>query len=81
MKKSLNNWFISLKLECKSMVSYTSILSFYFIGFGCGILIFFLPDSFGRRGTMKIIMPIYAMFASTSLYAYDLHIKKIGFFG
>jgi MFS family permease len=57
-----------------------STVSFYYIGFALGIMLFFMPDKFGRRKSMLILcVPLIATnFILT--YATQREIKAAAFF-
>ena len=48
----LDNWFLNLDLKCNTIASNNSILSFYFIGYGVGLIFYFLPDRLGRKRSL-----------------------------
>ena len=62
------------------LITYASSVSAYFVGFGVGATIFFMPDKLGRKGTMAIVLPLFALAATVSLRFDDLRIKAIAFF-
>jgi len=62
------------------MVSYTSITSSYFFGYGLGIIFFFLPDTLGRKGTMNIFVSLFTIGCYFATYSKDITHFKIGFF-
>lgn len=51
------NWYEEFNLECKSRSSYAIIASIYFIGYGLGVIFYWMPDKYGRKGTMWIVLP------------------------
>lgn len=75
-----NNWYVSLDLMCQEVLSYSSVNSFLFIGYGVGAVCFFLPDIVGRRGTMKIMIPTQIVAIYFAIYNPSILIKKISFF-
>jgi len=62
------------------MTAYRSITSYFFVGWGSGLIFMFLPDMLGRKGTMNIFMPLYMISAYLSTYSHSLILLKIGFF-
>ena len=65
----LENWFVTRDLMCRNSIEYNSSASFYMIGFGLGIVFFFLPDTLGRRGTMRFFIPIQLFSCYLAHYA------------
>jgi len=62
------------------VVSYSSITSFYFVGYGLGIIFFFVPDTLGRKGSMNIFASLYTINTYLSTYPKNIALLKIGFF-
>ena len=52
----------------------------FFIGYGVGILLFFLPDKIGRKGTMKFVLPAHIIASFISVFGNSLYLKSVGFF-
>ena len=53
-----HNWYIQLNLICEPRTSYTIIASIYFLGYGLGVVLYWMPDKIGRKGTMIWVLPI-----------------------
>jgi MFS family permease len=68
-----------MDLMCIEKDNYLYIGSWYFIGYGCGIIFFFLPDFIGRKKTMTFILPLYIVSCYISIFPKTILIKKIGF--
>jgi hypothetical protein len=51
----VNNWVMRNDWTCLSQNTIMSTVSPYFAGFALGILLFFMPDTVGRRKSMLII--------------------------
>lgn len=54
--------------------------SFYFVGFGFGIIFLTLPDSIGRKGTMGVMMPMFIVAAYITIFSRSLKWKSVGYF-
>jgi len=54
--------------------------SLYFLGFGIGIILFFMPDKFGRKQTMNIVLPLYAISTAIGTFSPNLVLKSISYF-
>lgn len=65
---------------CVPQTTINLFSSMYFYGFACGLVFFTMPDSIGRKGTMKILLPPFIMACSLSIYGNSILIKSIGFF-
>jgi len=74
-----DNWFIDLDLMCKTTGEINQVASMFFIGYGIGVLLFFLPDKIGRKGTMKFILPAHIMASFVSVFGQSLYLKSVGF--
>ena len=65
---------------CTSPTVLSLVGSSYFIGFALGLFLFQMPNSFGRKRTMNLIMPVYIIASSTIVYYPNLYVKGIGYF-
>ena len=74
------NWYVTLDLMCEPVIVYSSMTSFYLIGYGLGVVSFFLPDTFGRKRTMNYFVPSFAIAAAIVIYSPGLTVKKVAFF-
>ena len=74
------NWYVTRDLVCVPMIEYSSLVSYFLVGYGFGIIFFFLPDTLGRKGSMNIFVPLFTINAYLSTYSYSLILFKIGFF-
>jgi len=74
------NWFVTMDLICVNPLTYLPIASYFFIGYGIGVVFFFLPESIGRKKTIALFNSIYIY--AVYLLAFDERIvmKKLGFF-
>ena len=76
----ISNWATDdLDLLCAPLTSYKFIASVYFIGFGLGMGLFFLPDMMGRRGALKISLTVFCVASYFSVFSTSLTLKAIGF--
>ena len=76
----LKNWYVTMDLMCLSPMNYMSMASWFFVGYGIGIVMFFLPDLYGRRYMMLFILVpnIWIMYVGT--FKNDLNLLKIASF-
>ena len=74
------NWFTQLHLECTPVKSYAILGSMYFTGYFTGIVLFFLPDMMGRKGTLMTVLPFLITASAASIYSPNLKVKAIGNF-
>ena len=65
---------------CEDLVEVNKAGSLYFIGYGVGAVFFFLPDTLGRKGTMKMILPLYILCCYLSLFPMNMEVRTLGFF-
>jgi len=52
----------------------------YFIGYGIGTILFFLPDAFGRKKTMNYVLIPYIFSSYLTAFSHDIGLKSIGYF-
>ena len=76
----LRNWYVELELLCKDTIEINQKGSYYFVGYGVGIVFFFLPETFGRKSSMKFILPIYAFAFYLTIYPKSLGMRAFGLF-
>ena len=76
----LYNWYLSIDLKCNTDDEIASIPASYFFGYGCGLMLFFLPDKFGRKMTMNMVLPLYIISSHITVYGKTINAKKLGFF-
>ena len=62
------------------MTSVKKMASLFFIGQGFGVILFFMPDKYGRKATMKFTLPFYILSQYFILFQHNISIKSIGFF-
>lgn len=74
------NWYVKLNFVCQEPNDYNSIGSWYFIGYVFGVILFFMPEKYGRKGTMNIVMPVYILSSYITLFGKSTEEKCIGFF-
>jgi len=75
------NWYVTMDLMCLDPLTYMSSISWFLIGYGAGIVLFFLPDLLGRRYVMMrglIIVNIWVMYIGT--FSNNLQLLKIASF-
>ena len=65
---------------CEPVISYSSIGSFFFIGYSIGVVFFFVPDTIGRKGSMKWFIPLYTYGAYLSTFSTNLNDISLGLF-
>ena len=65
---------------CWTQTELAKICALYYFGFAFGIFLSWMPDKFGRKGSMKILMPVYLIAQYMILFPEDLNIKRIGYF-
>ena len=76
----LENWYVTMDLVCENPLTYLPMASYYFFGFGLGVVFFFTPDYLGRKKTIILFNSGY--FFSVYILAYDqrVEMKKLGYF-
>ena len=74
----IENWYVTIDLMCIQKIDYLFTVSMFFIGYGLGIVFFFIPDYIGRKKAMMLFLPlnIIAIFAVS--FSQYLTIMKIG---
>ena len=74
------NWYVTMDLMCLNPMDYLSMVSWFFIGFGVGIVFFIAPDIFGRRDVMLplLMVNIWIMYVGT--FQKNLELLKIASF-
>ena len=65
----LINWYVELDLMCEDLDSINMKGSLYFIGYGVGVVFFFLHQAIGRKGSMKYMLPFYILACYLSVYS------------
>ena len=56
------------------------LISIYYIGFGIGILLFFIPDYLGRKLAMNTTIPIGMASSALCIFSNNLSVMKVGAF-
>ena len=58
----IRNMYVYDNYICESQTTVKQMCSLFFVGQGSGVVLFFMPDKFGRLGTMKssLIMCVLA---------------------
>ena len=74
------NWFVTMDLMCLSPLDYMSIISWFFAGWGIGVILFFLPDYLGRRCFMKILIIVNIFVSYVGTFENNLKLLKIVLF-
>ena len=78
---SMVNWFVTMDLMCYSPLKYLSMLSWFFVGYGIGIILFFLPDLLGRRYMMmRCLIPVNLWVMYVGTFSKNLELIKIASF-
>jgi len=65
---SFINWFVTMDFVCENPQVYNGIASYYFIGYLCGIIFFWMPDKLGRRTTMSFLLPNYVIASACVIF-------------
>ena len=65
---------------CQTTSENNKICSFFFIGFGFGLLLFFLPDTFGRKYAFNCVLPFHLLGNFLTVYGNTAGLKSLGFF-
>lgn len=76
----LENWYVELNLICEDNDYVNSRGSLYFIGYGLGVIFFFMPQTFGRKGTMNRVLPFYIFSCYFAIFPKSLEARAFGFF-
>jgi len=76
----LNNWYVTRDLMCVKEIDYLMLASLYYIGYGVGIIFFFIPDYFGRKVAMNSTLPIGMAASALCIFSHNLSVMKLGAF-
>ena len=76
----LMNWYVTRDLMCTSQLDYLMVVSLYYIGYGIGISLFFIPDYFGRKVAMNATLPINIGGSALIVFSRNLNLMKLGAF-
>jgi hypothetical protein len=64
-----HNWFVNIEsMLCLASADYNLFAATYFVGFFFGLMLFTMPDQIGRKGTMKLVMPLYLVACYFTVY-------------
>jgi hypothetical protein len=74
------NWFVTMDLMCLPEIEYTIIPSFFFIGYGIGIMFFLTPELLGRKKAMNFSIPPLLISICLVIYSKNITVMKVGFF-
>lgn len=74
------NWYVTMDLMCEPQGSVPKIGSIFFVGYGIGVILFFLPDNYGRKGSMMLTLPGLIFSQYLVLYTKNIFYIKVGFF-
>lgn len=69
-----------MNLTCVESSKVLQIISAYFVGYLVGIYLIEIPAKLGRKGALKLILPLYILGSSITVYSLSLNQKAIGFF-
>jgi len=58
----------------------SGIVSWYFVGFGLGVVFFFFPDHFGRKKSLNIFLIAQVFAVYLTIFSKEVSAIKIGFF-
>lgn len=76
----IRNWYVTLDLMCMPPEQYNQIGSFYFLGYGFGFILCFMPQIYGRKPTMSVVMIANLIANYFMIYSPSILVKKIAFF-
>ena len=76
----MKNWFVTMDLMCLDPIDYTSVVSWFFIGYIPGTIFFFLPDLLGRKFVMNLCMVPNIMIMFVGTFSKNLDLLKIAAF-
>ena len=74
------NWFEHLNLTCVGSTNVALVISAYFVGYVIGIYLIEMSSKFGRKGALKMILPVYILGSSITVFSQSLTLKALGFF-
>ena len=74
------NWYVTMDLMCLPEIDYTIIPSFFFIGYGIGIIFFLTPELIGRKKAINFSLPPLLISICLAIYSKNLTAMKVGFF-
>ena len=80
MDSAFENWFVSMNWICEDSNVYNGIASYYFVGYFIGIILFWMPDTLGRKTTMNFLLPNYVIATAMVIFSHSMLVKSIGFF-
>ena len=69
-----------MNMECTPRDQVNTMVSMYFIGFGFGILLYAMPDYYGRRPTLILSMTGYLVAITLLLFNTSMHYRSIALF-
>ena len=71
-----------MNLTCSKDISqiYSSISSIYFIGYGIGAVLYWMPDELGRQLTLQYVMPVQVLAYFLVVFSSDFLLKNLGSF-
>lgn len=76
----MNNWWYQLDYMCEPKSTVNSIVSYFFVGQGVGIALFFMPDILGRKLTMSISLVMNILGGYLILFKSDMAYLRLGYF-
>jgi len=75
------NWFVHIEsMICLPGSEYNLFAASYFVGFFFGLMLFMIPDQIGRKGTIKVVMPLYIVACYFVVYGQSLEMIGICLF-
>ena len=63
------NWFEHLNLTCVGSTNVALVISAYFVGYVIGIYLIEMSSKFGRKGALKMILPVYILGSSITVFS------------
>ena len=72
--------YVRLDLMCWETDDVNLIMSFFFLGWGLGVFTILMPDQFGRKNLMKVVLPLQIFAAYLTCFGESTAVVKTGFF-
>ena len=75
----LENWWIQNMYMCEPKSAVNSLVSYFFIGQGFGMFLFFLPDALGLKKALMLGMTVNIVNVYLLLYTKSMNLHRLGF--
>lgn len=79
-KYYIRNWFVTLDLMCTAPGVYNGIASYYFLGYGFGAILCFIPQIYGRKRSMTFILLANIVTNFLIVFYPSIAVKKMAYF-